>query len=90
MTYYKIWAKEQVCLYIWDYAINHNENEDERSDRYDINRPGSRHGHKNSKYKKCLNTVMFICIKQSLINIWSSIYEKVKQHRGWVEKKRCL
>ena len=22
-------AKEEVCLYSWDYAINHNENEDE-------------------------------------------------------------
>ena len=22
-------AKEQVCLYWWDYTINHNENEDE-------------------------------------------------------------
>ena len=22
-------AKEQVCLYSWDYAINHNDNEDE-------------------------------------------------------------
>ena len=22
-------AKEQVCLYSWDYTLNHNENEDE-------------------------------------------------------------
>ena len=34
--------------------------------------------------------MMVICIKQHLSNIWSSIFEKVKQHRGWVEKKRCL
>ena len=33
---------------------------------------------------------MFICIKQHLSNIWSSIHEKVMQHLGWVEKKRCL
>ena len=29
---------------------------------------------------------MFVCIKQHLSKIWSPIYEKVKQHRGWVEK----
>ena len=30
--------------------------------------------------------MMVICIKQHLSNIWSSIYEKVKQHWGRVEK----
>ena len=30
-------------------------------------------------------------IKQHLSNIWRSIHKKVKQHWGWVEKKkRCL
>ena len=29
-----------------------------RLERYDINRPRSRHGHKYSKYKKCLNKMM--------------------------------
>ena len=29
-AYSKRQAKEQVCLYSWDYAINHNENEDEK------------------------------------------------------------
>ena len=61
-----------------------------RSHRYDINRHRSRHGHKYSKYKTCLSMIMIICIKQYLINIWSSIHEKVKQHLGWVEKKRFL
>ena len=28
--------------------------------------------------------------KQHLGNIWGSIYQKVKQHWGWVEKKRGL
>ena len=28
--------------------------------------------------------------KSGLSNIWSSIHEKVKQHRSWVETKRCL
>ena len=34
--------------------------------------------------KKCM--MMLICIKQDLSYIWSSIYEKVKQHWGWDEK----
>ena len=47
-TYSKKYVKEQVCLYFWDYTINHNENEDQnekRSNRYNIKRPRSRHGH---------------------------------------------
>ena len=35
-----------------------------RSHRHDINRPRLRHGHKNSKYRKCLSVMMLICIKQ--------------------------
>ena len=27
--------------------------------KYDINRPGPRHGQKYSKYKKCLSMMMF-------------------------------
>ena len=35
--------------------------------------------------------MILICIKQQLSNIWSSVYEKIKQQWGWVEKKkRCL
>ena len=34
--------------------------------------------------------MMLIGTKQYLSNIWGSIYEKVKQDLGWVEKKRCL
>ena len=40
-----------------------------RSHRYDINRPRSRHEHKYSEYKKCPTVMMFICIKQQLSNI---------------------
>ena len=29
MAYSKIQAKKQVCLFSWDYAINHDENGDE-------------------------------------------------------------
>ena len=61
-----------------------------RSHRYEINRPRSRHRHKYGKYNNCISMMMYICIKQHLSNIWSSIHEKVKQHWGWVEKKRCL
>ena len=57
---------------------------------YDINRPRSWHGHKYSKWKKCLSIMMLVCIKEHLSNIWSSVHEKVKQHWGWVEKRRCL
>ena len=35
----------------------------------------------------CLSIVMVICIKQHLSDIWSSNYEKVKQHWGWAEKR---
>ena len=40
-----------------------------RSHRYDINRPRSRHGHKYSEYEKCLSMMMPLCIKQHLGNI---------------------
>ena len=56
-----------------------------RSHRYNINRASSKYGHKYSKYKKCLSMMMFICIKQHLSNIWSSIHEKVK-----LKKERWL
>ena len=32
--------------------------------------------------------MVLICIKQQLSKIWNSIYETVKKHWGWVEKKR--
>ena len=53
-----------------------------RSHRYNINRPRPRYGHKYTKYKMCLSTMMITCIKQHLNNIWSSVHEKVKQHWG--------
>ena len=61
-----------------------------RSHRYDINRPRQRQEHKYTKHKMCPGIIMVICIKQHLNNIWSSIYETVKQHWGWVEKTCCL
>ena len=56
-----------MCLYSWDYTINHNENEGEkRPHRYDINKPRCRRGHEYSKYKKCLSMMMLICMKQHI------------------------
>ena len=57
------------------------------SHTYNINRPRAKHKHKHRKYKKCLRMVMIICIKQQLSNLRSSLHEKVKQYRGWVEKR---
>ena len=34
--------------------------------------------------------MMLVCIKQHLSNIWSSIHEKDKQHRGWVDLKKSV
>ena len=50
------------------------------SRKYGISRPRRRHGHRYSKYMKHLSMMMLICIKQHLSNIWSSVYENVKQH----------
>ena len=38
------------------------------SHTHDIDRPRPRHGHRYSKYRKYLNMMMFICIKQHLSN----------------------
>ena len=81
--------KKQVRLFKWGYVINDNENE-AGNEKYNINRSRPRYRHKNAQYEICLSKIMVRCIKQHLSNIWSSIHEKVKQHWGWVEKKRCL
>ena len=53
--------------------INDNKNKAKfknRSQRYEINVPRPRHGHKYiTKYKLCFSTMMSICIKQHLSNI---------------------
>ena len=72
--------KEHVCLYSWDYTINRNENEDKmknRWNRYDINRPRSRHGHKYSTFEKHLSMMMPLCTKQHLSNMSSLTHKKV-------------
>ena len=49
-----------------------------RSHRYNINRLSSRNRYKCSKFKMCLNVMMFLCIKQHLTNTWSSIQNSLK------------
>ena len=54
------------------YMINDNENElklKNRSQRYDIYGPRTRHGKKHAKYKMCLNIMIVMCIKKYLSNI---------------------
>ena len=59
------------------------------SHRYNVSRTRSRHGQKYTKYKMSLSTMMVMCNKQGLSNIWSSIHEKVKKHKlSW--KKALL
>ena len=57
-----------------------------RSQRYEINRTRPRHGHKYTKYKFCLGTMMAICIKQHLSNIQSSSHEKFKLTKTELKK----
>ena len=66
--------------------ISYNEKEAENKN---INWPRPRHGHKYTEYKICLFIMIVICIEQHLSSILSSIYDKVKQHWDWVEKKHC-
>ena len=58
------------------------------SHRYDVNRTRPRNRHKYSKHKTFFSMIMVMCNRQRLSNIWSWIYEKVKQH--WVLKKVLL
>ena len=40
-----------------------------RSHRYDINRPRSRHGQKYGKYKKSLSMMVLICINSFVTEV---------------------
>ena len=91
-AYSKDLAKEHVCNHeiIRLIMMKMKMKKKIRSRRYDIDKLRSRHGHKYSKYKKCLIMMMLLRIKQHLSNFGSSIHEEVKHHRGRLEKKRCL
>ena len=51
-----------------------------RSHRFDKNRLGLTHADKCTKYKNFLSMMMLIFIKQQLINIVRSIFDKDKKH----------
>ena len=40
-----------------------------KSQKYDIDRPKPRHGHKYTKFNMCVSIMMVTCIKQHLSNI---------------------
>ena len=56
-----------------------------RSQRYDVNRLRPRHGHRYNERKICLS-MMIICIKQHLSNIWSLIHKKIKGYLRYKTK----
>ena len=59
-----------------------------RSHKCNINRTMSRYGLTyTNKHEKCPSMMMIICIKEHSTNTWGSIYENVKEHWGYVEKK---
>ena len=65
-----------------------------RSHRYDINRPRLRHEHKDTKYKMRHSTMMVICSKQHLSNMWNSIHQKASNTEAELKKnvayKHCV
>ena len=66
-----------------------------RSHRYYINGPRSRHGQKYSKYKKCLSMMMLKYIKQHVRNIEAQFMEKLSNteaelKKSVVYKKACI
>ena len=78
-------SKKQVCPYQWDYIISCNENG--KIDHIDEIVIGQDVGiETNIENIACLGMAMSLCNKQHLSNIWGSIYKKVKQYWGSVEK----
>ena len=57
-----------------------------KSQRYNLRRFRSRHGHKYSKYKKYFTMMMLLCIKQHLSCIWSLIHEKLGNTEAELKK----
>ena len=85
-----MWKNKYACFndVIWLMAIKARLKMKNGTLIYDINRPRPRHGHKYTKYRMYLSIKMFICIKQHLSNIWSSVQENAKQHSAWAGKKK--
>ena len=61
-----------------------------RSYRYDIDRTMLRLSDEYPKCKMHLSRIMVMWNKQHLNKVWRWLYEKVKQHWGWVEGKALL
>ena len=57
-----------------------------RSHRYGINRPRSRHEHKYSEYKKCLSMMMLVCIKQRLRAFEAQFMQKLSNTEAELKK----
>ena len=94
ITYLKKYAKEQVRnhdiirLIIMKVKMKMKN----KSHRYDTNRRRSRHGHKYSKYTKCLTMMMMLtqsCIKQHRGNIRSS-HQRCSVRKGTILLKKRL
>ena len=86
-------SKKQIFLCQWDYKINCNENENDNRKTDHINKTQIDQDldiEINIQNIARLGKTMPLCNKQHLSNIWGLLHYKVKQHWGWVEKKRCL
>ena len=57
-----------------------------RSQRYDINRPKSKHGCKYTKYEMCLVIIMVICIKQHIVLFEAQFMKKLSDTEAKVKK----
>ena len=89
---------KNMCVYfnwiIWLMVVKMRLKIENRSQRYDINRPMPRHGQKYTNIYVSLQLTV-IWIKQHLSNILSSIHENVKQNWGWkkallIQKELCI
>ena len=99
MRYFKKFAKNKCvydceivwdCVIVWLIVMKIGPKMKNGSLKYDMNRTRARHGNKCTKYEMRFSKTMVMCNKQHLSKIWSKSHGKVKQHWGWVEKKRCL
>ena len=61
-----------------------------RSYRHDIDRTMLRHRYEYPECKMHLSRFMVMWNKQHLSKVWRWLYEKVKQHWGWVEGNALL
>ena len=89
-TNLKYWWKSAKNEIIWLIIMEMRMKMKKRSHKYNINRTWPEHGYEYTKYKICLSVMMVMSNKQHLCNFWSLVYEKVKQHWGWVEKNTSL